>query len=56
MSLSIGNPEGGSKTSGNSGQIAYQRGRSAVGADIECRLDNNMPSYNIQASFVICMG
>ena len=45
MSLSGGNPEGGSKTSGNSAQIAYQRKRSAVGADIECRLDEDIPSY-----------
>ena len=45
MSLSGGNPEGGSKTLGRSSRIAYQWDRLAVGADIECRMDYNMPSY-----------
>ena len=54
--LSGGNPEGGSKTSGNSAQITYQRGRSVVVADIECRLDDDIPSYFAKASFGICMG
>ena len=45
MSLSGGNPEGGSKISGNLAQIAYQQERSAVGADIGCGLDDDMPSY-----------
>ena len=56
MSLSGGNPEGGSKTSRNSAQIAYKRERSAVGAYIEFRLDYNMPNYFAQASFGISMG
>ena len=56
MSLSEGNPVGGSKTPGNSAQIAYQCERSAVGAGIECRLDDDMPSYFAQASFGVCMG
>ena len=56
MSLSGDNPEGGSKISENSVQIAYQRERSAVGADVGYGLDDNMPSYFAQASFGICMG
>ena len=56
MSFLGGNPEGGSKTSGNSAQIAHQRGGSVVGANIELRLDDGMPSYFTQASFGICMG
>ena len=56
MSLSGGNPEGGLKISGNSVQIAYQGERSAVGADVGCRLNDNMPSYFTQASFGICIG
>ena len=55
MALPGGNPERGSKTSGNSAQIAYQRERSVVGADLGCRLDNNMPSYFVQASFGVCI-
>ena len=45
VSPSGGYPKGGLKTLGNSTQIAYQRERSAVGADIEYRLDDNMLSY-----------
>ena len=55
MSLSGGNPEGGSKTSGNSAQIAYQWERSVVGADMGGRLDDDMPSCFVQASYDICM-
>ena len=51
-----GNPEGGSKTSGNSVQIVYQQKKSAVGADMGCRLDDDMQSYFAQDSFDICMG
>ena len=56
MSLSGGNPKGGSKTLGNSLQMAYQRDESTVGADKQCRLDNNIPIYFIQAGFGMCMG
>ena len=49
-------PEDGSKTSGNSSQIAYQQERSAIDADIKYILDNDMPSYFLQASFGICVG
>ena len=56
MSLSGGNLEGSSKTSGNLAQIAYQRERSVVGADIGCGLDDNMLSYFTQVSFGVCMG
>ena len=55
MSRSGGNPEGGSKISRNSAQIAYQRERSAVGADIGCGLDDYMLCYFVQASFGVCM-
>ena len=56
MSLTGCNPEAGSEISGNSSQIAYQWDRSAVGADIECKLDDDMLSYFAQASFDIFMG
>ena len=56
MSRTGGNPEGSSKILGNSAQIAYQQERSAVGADVGCRVDDNMPSYFAQASFSVCMG
>ena len=56
MYLSSGNPKGGSKTLGNSSQIAYQWYESAVVVDIEYRLDDNMPSYFAQASYGVCMG
>ena len=35
ISVLVGNPEGDSKPSGNSSQMAYQRDKWAVGADIE---------------------
>ena len=56
MSFLCGNPEGCSKTSENSAQIAYQRKISVVSSDIECRMDDKMPSYFTQASFGIWMG
>ena len=45
MFPSGGNLEGGSKTSRNLSQIAYQWDGPAVGADIECILDDYMLSY-----------
>ena len=56
MSLSGSNPEGNSKTPGNSALIAYQQKRSAVGANIECRLDDDMPSYFAQATLNVFVG
>ena len=44
MSLSGDNPEGGSNASRNPSQIAYQWDESVVGIDIECRLDDKIPS------------
>ena len=51
MSLSGSNPKGGSKISGDSLQIAYQWEESIAGADIECRLEDNILSYFAQAGF-----
>ena len=45
MSLLVGYPEGGAKISGNSAKTAYQLERSAIGANMECRLKVNSPSY-----------
>ena len=56
MSLPGGSPEGGSETSGNLPQIANQRKRLAVGADMECKLDDDMPSYFAQSNFGLCIG
>ena len=53
MSLLGGKPESGSKTLANSSKIAYQRDKSAVGADMEFKLDYGMPSYCLKASFGI---
>ena len=55
MSLSGGKPEHGLKVSGNSLQMAYQWDESAVGTDIECKLDDDMPSYFAQSSFFLCI-
>ena len=56
MSLSGGNPVGGLKNSGNSSQIAYQQDGLAVHADIECRLDGDMPRFITQVSSDVCLG
>ena len=36
--------------------MAYQWDKSAVGADMVCKLDNYMPNYFEQVSFYACLG
>ena len=56
MSFLGGNLEGGSKMLGNSPQTAYQWDGLPIGADIEYKLDDYMPTYFTPAtSFGVCM-